>query len=419
MAIDTPARLAVLGAGPVGIEAALYARYLGYDVDVYERGQVGAHLRLAPNLRRFVPWVQCMTTLGCAALSAQEESWSRPALTECPTNGEFLERYLAPLAHSDLIVDGLREQCEVVAVGRQSLFKGEHPDEPVRIGDSFRLLVRDSSGVERLAAADAVIDCTGVDGTHRWLGTGGVPALGERAAASFSFIHYGALDPSEAQSARSAGRRVLVIGAGLAAAASVVSLSGSTPRPQITWLTRRELAPNETPVAEIADDPFPARQALARRANQLAAAGDGVRHVPGVTVSAIELLGAAGPMLVHLIGAREEAIEVDQIVAGVGGRPDYSWISELHVTCSMTSEVPAAMDRLLAAMAAGESTEGLAGAESLLTTEPDYYVLGAKNFGRRTGFTLPVGHAQVRDLFKLIGDRQGLDLYATMPKLTD
>ena len=34
MAIDTPARLAILGAGPIGLEAALYARFLGYDVDV-------------------------------------------------------------------------------------------------------------------------------------------------------------------------------------------------------------------------------------------------------------------------------------------------------------------------------------------------------------------------------------------------
>ena len=40
MAIDTPARIAVLGAGPIGLEAALYARFLGYDVDVYERGKV-------------------------------------------------------------------------------------------------------------------------------------------------------------------------------------------------------------------------------------------------------------------------------------------------------------------------------------------------------------------------------------------
>jgi len=36
-------RLAVLGAGPIGLEMALYARRLGYPVTVYERGRVGQH----------------------------------------------------------------------------------------------------------------------------------------------------------------------------------------------------------------------------------------------------------------------------------------------------------------------------------------------------------------------------------------
>jgi len=37
MAIDTPARLVILGAGPIGLEAALYARFLGYDVEIFEQ----------------------------------------------------------------------------------------------------------------------------------------------------------------------------------------------------------------------------------------------------------------------------------------------------------------------------------------------------------------------------------------------
>ncbi|HVW37886.1 MAG TPA: FAD-dependent oxidoreductase, partial [Pirellulales bacterium] len=44
MAVDTPARIAILGAGPIGLEAALYARYLGYDVDIYERGRAAENL---------------------------------------------------------------------------------------------------------------------------------------------------------------------------------------------------------------------------------------------------------------------------------------------------------------------------------------------------------------------------------------
>ena len=35
MAIATPAKLAILGAGPLGLEAALYARFLGYAVVIF------------------------------------------------------------------------------------------------------------------------------------------------------------------------------------------------------------------------------------------------------------------------------------------------------------------------------------------------------------------------------------------------
>ncbi len=45
MTLDPPGRIAVIGAGPLGLEAALYGRYLGYDVQVFEQGDVAAALR--------------------------------------------------------------------------------------------------------------------------------------------------------------------------------------------------------------------------------------------------------------------------------------------------------------------------------------------------------------------------------------
>ena len=44
---STTARLAILGAGPIGLEAALYARSLGQPVTVFERG-------LAAGMRHWV-----------------------------------------------------------------------------------------------------------------------------------------------------------------------------------------------------------------------------------------------------------------------------------------------------------------------------------------------------------------------------
>ncbi|MFN5103922.1 MAG: hypothetical protein ACK5GJ_14110, partial [Planctomycetota bacterium] len=46
--MESPATIAILGAGPMGIEAALYARFLGYHVSIFETRRV-AHRMLDWN----------------------------------------------------------------------------------------------------------------------------------------------------------------------------------------------------------------------------------------------------------------------------------------------------------------------------------------------------------------------------------
>jgi hypothetical protein len=51
------------------------------------------------------------------------------------------------------------------------------------------------------------------------------------------------------------------------------------------------------------------------------------------------------------------------------------------------------------------------GPQSLLNPEPDFYILGAKSYGRNSSFLISIGLQQIRDLFTIIGDRADLDLY--------
>ncbi len=52
-----PIRCAVLGAGPVGLEPALYAAVLGMDVTVHERGkEIAASVRDWGHVRMFSPF---------------------------------------------------------------------------------------------------------------------------------------------------------------------------------------------------------------------------------------------------------------------------------------------------------------------------------------------------------------------------
>jgi len=115
MAIDTPATIAILGAGPLGLEAALYARYLGYDAQVFERGEVAAGL-VARSPQDLPPWAECVSKLGLAALRAQDSVWRPPSLEARPTAAAWRDRYLRPLALSDLLVDSVREYAEALSV---------------------------------------------------------------------------------------------------------------------------------------------------------------------------------------------------------------------------------------------------------------------------------------------------------------
>ena len=125
MAIETPARIAVVGAGPLGLETALYARYLGYDVDLYERGRVAEHVLRWGHVRMFTPFERLRSPLGLAALTAQDPAWKPPAEDALLTGQEWAQHYLIPLSQSDLLIDGLHEQSEVLSIGREGLLQGE------------------------------------------------------------------------------------------------------------------------------------------------------------------------------------------------------------------------------------------------------------------------------------------------------
>jgi cation diffusion facilitator CzcD-associated flavoprotein CzcO len=432
MAVDTPAKIAILGAGPIGLEAALYARFLGYDVDIFERGRPAEHVRRWGRVPLFSTWSNLVSPLGLRALAAQDPTFHPPDLTARPTADEWLARYLQPLAESDLLVDSLRLEVEVVAVGREGILKGDLLGDEARLEFPFRLLLQKRDGGQWTAAADIVFDCTGTQAQPNWLGAGGIPACGEQTLrASFDF---GLLDLMGDDRERFAGRRVLVVGAGASAATNIVALAElarTTPATHIAWVTRREAEPLG-PVRQRPDDPLPARARLAAAANRLALEGDAVRHLPGSQVDALRRADDGRAFVVRLTGEQTLELEVDRIVANVGYRGCRSLYEELQVdepadgsgprkylaAASRDAEVIPDLDAPPRQEGTkGEGREPRAGEERaaplVVHTEPDFYVLGAKARGRRGDFLFADGLNEIRDLFRLIGDRAELDLYQT------
>lgn len=400
MAIDTPARLAVLGAGPVGLEAALYARFLGYDVVVYERGDVANSVRRSGHVRLFAPFSDCHTTLGLAAIQAQDERYQPPPADAILTGQEWIDLYLVPLATTDLLSDHLRRETTVVAVGKEELSRGDLLGNPDRGDWSFRVLSVDAAGQEQVELFDGVLDCTGVRTTPHWLGHGGIPAIGERKLADQ--IEHGLPDILGAERGRYAGMHTLLVGSGMSAATNVVvlaELAHSEPETRVTWVTRREgPAAAGGPVTVLENDPLPERASLARQANALAKAGRCVTWCPRTLVEEIQR-DAAGQWAVILSGEHTGVVQADHVLASVGFRPDYALCQELHV-------------------ATEELAHSQRASPDLLSGEPNYYVLGSKSYGRRqAGYVVSRGYEQIRDAFKIIGDRTGLDLYESSQRL--
>ena len=159
MAYDTPAHIGVIGAGPIGIEAALYGRYLGYSVDVFEQKQVANHVRQNGETELAVPFSQCSSTLGIAALQAQDESFAQPDPEAILTRQQWVEKYLRPLSKSDLLLDGIHEHCRVMKVCRLE----SHKSESEEVAKGFSILV-ERNGNEQVFEADIVFDVSGNGG---------------------------------------------------------------------------------------------------------------------------------------------------------------------------------------------------------------------------------------------------------------
>lgn len=414
MAVDTPAKIAILGAGPIGLEAALYARFLGYEVEVIERGNVAENVDRWRHVKMFTPFSMNSTKLGREAIHAQTGN-SLPDDDALLTGAELIESYLLPLSETDLLAGNIRTQTTVVSVGKQTLSKGEAIGQTDRAEEKFRIHVKDSASVESFCDADIVIDSTGTFSNPRHMGPGGIPAIGE--SKFQSEIEYGIPDVCQADRETYRGKHTLVIGSGFSAATTVVALhrlAAENEQTKITWLVR---SATQQPITTIENDPLAERSALANAANHLAASGD-IQFRSGVFIERIEKEGEQ--FLVSVTdGANAEQLSFDRIIANVGYCPDNSISRELQVHQCYATEGPM---KLAANLVANQSADCLAqtshGPQSLVTTEPNFYVLGGKSYGRNSNFLLSLGHTQIRDLFSLIGDRENLDLYQTIQTLS-
>lgn len=405
---DRRGEVAILGAGPIGLDAALAFLAEGWSVTLYEAAaSVAANVAAWSHIRLFTPWSMNTSARMRARLDAA--GVPRPGPAEyCPTGAEFAAQLLNPVAELPELATAIHRGTRVLAVAREGLLKHEEIGTVQRGSRPFRLLVCGPDGVERVEHADLLLDCTGSYDRANVLGDGGIPAPGERQLADRITHRIPAIDR---EADEWAGRRVLLVGAGKSAqtaARDLAVLVTERPGTSVVWAVRAA----DPDWGEVPGDPLPQRQELVEVAQRLRAGKvPGVQVRTGVVVDALrpEAGGTPGDGVVVTLrsssGDGERIVEeltVDDVIALTGYLGDTSLYRQLQVHECYATAAPMNLSAALLATSGASPANCLAqvshGVDVLRVPEPDFFVLGMKSYGRNSTFLLRVGYEQVNDV---------------------
>lgn len=380
-------RVLVIGAGPMGIAAAIGAADRGHDVTVLERGEVGASLRTWGATRFFSPLHMNVSPRMRDLLGD-----AMPDPDALLTGSEYAREVLVPLTERAPLAGKVKLGHTVAAIGRRGLTRTDYAGHPLRAEKPFRVVCENEDVFE----AEVVLDASGGLIVPRPFGAGGLPARGESRLARRPIRTLGEL---ASQRAQLAGRRVLVAGHGHSAANAIKLLdevAREHPSTRVIWAVR---AANRRPCEEVPNDPLPERRAVVERANALAEAPP-----PWLTIERRAMIDSVaqtnGHVSIALTGGR--SVDAEFIAAFTGYRPDGAFLSELALEISPVTEGGARLYRAISNVTDCLSVPAVQ-PHDLATGEPGFWFTGSRGYGRSRTFLLQTGFAQLEVILASLG----------------
>ena len=395
------ASLAIIGAGPIGLEAAARAALAGIDALILEKGSIGHHVRLWGHVKLFSPFHLNHSVWGARLLSEAFPNLDLPSEQAYLTGSEYLQQYLEPLVRLPQLRDRVLEGVEVISIGRDMIGKKDLIGDPDRARYPFRILTR-SQGREQIFKAGAVIDASGVYSHPQPIGSGNVPAVGETEAArkAPSRFHSRVVDMLGADRERFAGKKVLLVGGGHSAATALegfAELVRSAPGTRVHWVNRGH---QTVPYVRVPDDPLRHRDDLSRLANRLAQTPPSwLRYHGGSSVEEIQTWPGHNGNTCFVVTVdspgKVQELGVDEIVANVGFRPDNSLYQQLQVHKCYATAGPIKLAATLLGGSGDCLKQELPDIETLQNPEPNFFIAGNKSYGTNPTFLISQGLAQV------------------------
>lgn len=384
----------IIGAGPQGLAAAAHLVERGLEPIVLESGDgPAAAVTEWGHVRLFSQWSEL--TDAAARRLLGPTGWVAPE-KGYPTGAQWVESYLAPLAAA--LGHRVRYGARVVGVGR----KGRDLSvDAGRAEQPFVVHVSRTDGGEERILAQAVIDASGTWGISNPAGADGLPALGERHAVEAGLLEYRM--PSMEELSAFAGKHVVVVGNGHSAATTIGLLSRLAkrePGTRVSWVLRRGVAGNV--FGGGAADELPERGALGQRAKK--AVDDGlVDLVTGFRTERVDVEDGRS-VLVAEDGRR--LAPASKVFVSTGFRPDLSFLSEMRLELDMRLQAPVRVATEVDPNLHSCGTIRATGAADLAHPESNFYIVGAKSYGRAPTFLAMTGFEQVRSVAAAIaGDR--------------